>query len=285
MLATQTPLPHGRAPLSVREIESMFLKSVLFVVLFTTLRAQNAAPNKGKQIVDQAIQALGGERFLNLHTRHTNARLYSFFHDRMSGYDIANIYTEYRDNKASKGVQLREREVLGKHQDYSYLFNEDQGFDITFRGARPLPDDRWASYVRTATNDILYILRFRYDEPGMEFDYIGNQVFITNHVEVVDITDATGKTVRVFFDYNSKLPVRQSFSWLDPDTREHNDEVTEFDKWRDAGDGIMLPFTIERERNGYKVYQMFANKVEANAQLPANIFELPKGAEILKKVN
>jgi hypothetical protein len=263
----------------------MIPKFVLFVVLIAALPAQTTPPNKGKQLVDEAIQALGGQRFLNLHTRHTNARLYSFFHDRMSGYDIANIYTEYRDDKSSKGVQLREREVLGKHQDYSYLFLEDKGFDITFRGARPLPDDRWASYLRTATNDILYILRFRSDEPGMEFDYIGNQVFITNHVEVVDITDAAGKTVRVFFDYNTKLPVRQSFSWLDAETREHNDEVTEFDKWRDSGDGIMWPYTIERERNGYKVYQMFANKVESNAELPANIFELPKGAQILKKVN
>jgi hypothetical protein len=258
---------------------------VLSIVLGIVLQAQTAAPNKGKQVVDEAVKALGGERFLNMHSRHTNARLYSFFHDKMSGYDIANIYTQYRDEKGAKGLQVREREVLGKKQDYSYLFLEEQGFDITFRGARPLADDRWESYARTAGNDILYLLRYRYDEPGMEFDYVGNQVFITNHVEVVDITDAKGKTVRVYFDFNSKLPVRQSFQWLDPETREHNDEITEFDKWRDAGNGIMWPFTIERERNGYKVYQIFANKVEANAELPANIFELPKGAEILKKVN
>jgi hypothetical protein len=263
----------------------MPVKFLSLLLLLTASQAPSAAPNKGKQVVDEAVQALGGERFLNLHALHINARLYSFFHDRMSGYDIANIYTEYRYDKSAKGLQLREREVLGKKQDYSYLFLEDQAFDITFRGARPLPDDRWASYVRTTTNDILYLLRYRYGEPGMEFDYIGNQVFITNHVEVVDITDAKGKTIRVYFDYNTKLPVRQSFQWLDPETKEHNDEVTEFDKWRDAGDGIMWPFTIERERNGYKVYQMFANKVEANAALPANIFEFPKGAQILKKVN
>jgi hypothetical protein len=250
-----------------------------------SLEAQINAPSKGKQLVDDAVKALGGERFLNMHTRHTNARLYSFFHDKISGYDIANIYTQYVDDKAAKGLQVREREVMGKKQDYSYLFLADQGFDITFRGARPIPDDRWDTYKRSTVNNILYLLRCRYDEPGMAFDYVGDQVFITKHVEVVDITDASGQTVRVYFDYNTKLPVRQSFQWLDPETREHNDEVTDFDKWRDAGDGIMWPFTIERERNGYKVYQIFANKVEANAELPANIFELPKGAQILKKSN
>jgi hypothetical protein len=264
----------------------MFLKPALLALLAVgALRVQTAAPDKGKKLVDQAVQALGGDRFLNMHTRRTNARIYSFFHDQMSGYDIANIYTQYFDDKTIKGLQVREREVLGKKQDYSYLFLADQGFDITFRGARPIPDDRWDRYTRTTSNDILYLLRYRYNEPGMQYDYIGDQVFITKHVEVVDITDAAGQTVRVYFDYNSKLPVRQSFQWLDTETRQHDDEITEFDKWRDAGDGVMWPFTIERERNGYKFYQIFANKVEINAELPANIFELPKGAQILKKVN
>jgi hypothetical protein len=263
----------------------MISNSLLSVVLATALSAQTAPPNKGKEIVDQAVKALGGDRFLNMHTRHTNARIYSFFHDNMSGYDIANIYTQYRDDKSVKGVQICEREVLGKKQDYSYLFLENQGFDITFRGARPIPDENWARYIRTTTNDILYILRYHYGEPGMQYDYVGNQVLITNHVEVVDITYSNDNTVRVYFDYNTKLPVHQTFKWLDSETKEHNDEVTDFDKWRDAGDGVMWPFTVERQRNGYKIYQIFANKVEINPELPANIFDLPKGAQVLKKVD
>jgi len=265
----------------------MFSKSCfLTLVAGLALYGQAAAPpNKAKDVVDQAVKALGGERFLNMHTRHEAGRIYAFFHDQMSGYDIANIYTQYRDDKDVKGVQVRERQVLGKKQDYSYLYLADQAFDITFRGARPIDDERWQRYARSTTNDILYWLRYRYNEPGMQYDYIGNQVLITNHVDVIDITDANDKTIRVYFDYNTKLPVRQSFTWLDTETREHNDEVTDYDKWRDAGDGIMWPFTIERARNGYKFYQIFANKVEINAELPDGIFDLPKGAQILKKVN
>ena len=278
----------GRDQLFVPRFRLMMFKSVITLfILGSCLQAQTgkAPPNKAKDLIDQTVKALGGDRFLNMHTRRTNARIYGFFHDQMSGYYIANIYTQYLDDKSLKGLQIKERQVLGKHQDYSYLYLNDQGFDITFRGARPLEDERWDRYARTTSNDILYWLRYRYDEPGMQYDYIGNQVLITNHVEVVDITDANDNTVRVYLDYNTKLPVRQSFKWLDPQTKEHNDEVTDFDKWRDAGDGVMWPFTIERERNGYKIFQIFANKVEINGELPANIFDLPKGAQILKKVN
>jgi hypothetical protein len=271
----------------VRKLLRKSVKSILLALLaVTALESQKAAPpNKAKDVVDQAVKALGGERFLNMHTRHEAGRIYAFFHDQMSGFDVANIYTQYLDDKDIKGVQVRERQVLGKKQDYSYLYLADQAFDITFRGARPIEDERWQRYARSTTNDILYWLRYRYDEPGMQYDYIGNQVLITNHVDVVDITDANDKTIRVYFDYNTKLPVRESFTWLDTETRERNDEVTDYDKWRDAGDGIMWPFTIERARNGYKFYQIFANKVEINAELPDGIFDLPKGAQILKKVN
>ncbi len=258
------------------------MKSILLVALFTSVLP--AQTNKAKDVIDQCVKALGGDHFLNMRTLHEGGRIYGFFHDRLVGYDIANIYTQYLDDKDLK-VHLRERQVLGKHQDYSYLYLSDQAFDITFRGARPIEDEKWNAYARTTTNDILYWLRFRYNEPGMQYDYIGNQVLITNHVDVVDITDANDHTIRVYFDYNTKLPVRESFEWLDPDTKEHNDEVTDFDKWRDGGDGVMWPWVIERARNGYKFFQMFANKVEIDGELPADIFELPKGAQILRKVN
>ncbi|MBV8828176.1 MAG: hypothetical protein JO108_03000 [Acidobacteriaceae bacterium] len=250
---------------------------------FPQINAQSAdAPDKGKQVVDAAVAALGGERFLDMHTRVASGRIYSFFKDEMSGSDIARTYVEYVDGKP---LGIREREVLGKKQDYSYLFLPDQGWDITFRGARPVEDEAWERYRRSTENDILYILKVRHNEPGFTYDYIANEVHVSTHVEVVDITDSQNRTVRVSFDYNTKLPVRQTFTWLDPDTRYRNEEVTEFDKWRNAGDGVMWPFTIERSRNGYKSYQMFASSVEVNAPIPTNTFELPAGAKVLKKVN
>jgi len=241
-------------------------------------------PNKGRQVLDQALAALGGARFLHMQNRIESGRIYSFFHDRLSGLDVATIYTEYLPEDSAKGLAIREREVLGKKHDYSYLFLEDQGWDVTYRGARPIPDEDWERYRRSTRNDILYILRYRLDEPGMLFDYDGAEVYLTTHVEVVDITDSKSQTIRVYFDHNTMLPVHETFSWIDPDTRYHNDEVTEFDKYRDAG-GVMWPYSIERERNGYKVYQRFANKIEVDRSLPPKIFELPPGAKVLKKVN
>jgi hypothetical protein len=239
---------------------------------------------RGKQVIDAAVAALGGDHFLQMRTRMASGRAYLFFHNRMSGLDLATIYTEYIDPKPAKGVALRERELLGKKKDYSYLFLSDQGWDITFRGARPIPDDSWERYVRTTENDILYILRTRHDEAGMDFDFVSSEVYITRHVEIVDITDKQGHTIRVYFDHNTHLPIRESYTFFDSLTNDRNEEISVFDKYRDVGQGIMWPYSIERERNGYKTYQLFADNVQANVAIPNGMFDLPQGTKMLKKV-
>lgn len=260
----------------------LLLSSISFFTIAAILRAQDSE-KKGREVVNQVITALGGDKFLHMQNRVSNGRVYAFFHDRLSGLDLAQIYVEYLDAAPKDGLAFRERELLGKKRDYSFLFLPKQGWDVTYRGARPIPDEDWARYLRTNRNDILYILRYRLNEPGMLVDYIGSDVYLSRHVEMIEITDATNQTVKVYLDHNTMLPVHETFSWLDETSRVRNDEATEFDKYRDAG-GVMWPYSIERSRNGYKVAQQFAEKVEVDQPLPPKIFDLPPGAKLLNKV-
>lgn len=269
----------------MRSRSSAALLALASLVVATCSLIAQTDSNQGKQIVDKAIAALGGEHFLQMRNRVTVGRIYAFFHDRLSGLDVTTTYTEYVVPRPLKGIGLRERELLGKKQEYSYLFLPNQAFDVTFRGARPIPDESWQRYLRVTENDILYTLKVRHDEPGLIYDYVGSDVYLSTHCEVVDITDAQSRTVRVFFDHNTMFPIHESFTWMDPDTKEHNEEVTDYDKYREIGDGIMWPFTIERQRNGYRTYQLFARTVEANRSIPEKTFELPPGAKILHKVD
>jgi hypothetical protein len=257
----------------------------ILVVLGAPALVPAEEPSKGAKVIDQVVTALGGDSFLHMQSKIASGRVYSFFHDRTSGADVVQSFVSYSSQLPAKGLGIRERALLGKKRDYSYLYLADQGFDVTFRGARPIPDENWERYERTTKNDVLYILRFRRNEPGIQYEYVGSQVYLSVHVEVVDIIDHEGAAVRVYVDHNTMLPTRATFSWLDPVTKEHNDEETDFDKWRSAGAGVMWPFTLERQRNGYKVYQMFADKVEIDKELPAGIFDLPPGAKVLKKVD
>ena len=255
---------------------------LLFALLAALLGAQS--PDKGKQVILDAVNALGGQRFTSMKNRVESGVAYSFYRSNVTGRDIATIYVEYADQMPAKGLGVQEREVFGKKQDYSILLLPEEGYEVTFRGARPLADTQWKRYVSTTSLNVFYLLRERSNDPKMEYDYIRSDVISNTQVNIVDITDPENRTVRVYIDYNTNLPIRQEYSEWDPIGQQRALEVTDFSKYRDI-DGCKWPYVTHRERNGETTFEIFAESVRINAKLPPKTFDLPPGAKILKKMN
>ncbi len=65
-------------------------------------------------------------------------------------------------------------------------------------------------------------------------------------------------------------------------TRKRDEEITLFSKYREV-DGIQWPFALERQRNGEKTFEIFADSVKFNdPKVPDNLFELPGDIKLLK---
>lgn len=229
---------------------------------------------RGKRIVDEAIAALGGNNFLGMTDRVEAGRAYSFYRERLSGLALAKIYTRYRTVPGAK-LQVEERQAYGKKEEDIVLFTpRGEAFELTFRGARPIPADRTARYYDTTIHNVFYILRVRLNEKGMIFESKGADVIDNMPVEIVDIADSEDRTTTVYFHQSMKLPVRQVFFRRDPKTRERDEELTLFSKYR-VENGVNWPHAIHRERNGEKIFEMFADSVVIDKGLPDKLFELP----------
>src|SRR5947209_14384505 len=103
--------------------------------------AAETAQEHGKRVVEEALQALGGNAFLHMEDRVETGRAYAFYRGQLSGLSIARLYTRYvvrPDPPAPGTIYLRERQAFGKNQDDAFLFREDGAWEITYRGARPL---------------------------------------------------------------------------------------------------------------------------------------------------
>ncbi|HVX66078.1 MAG TPA: hypothetical protein VHA11_05740 [Bryobacteraceae bacterium] len=242
---------------------------------------------RGKRIVDEALEALGGAKYLGMRNRVETGRAYSFYREELSGLSIATIYVRYEEplgTPAKDQLRQRERQSFGKEEKSgAVLFAEGKGYEITFRGARPLPQATLDRYQSSTLNNILYILRERLNEPGMIFEYQGSDTIDNMPANKVDITDSENRTVTVYFHQSTKLPLRQSYIRRDPKTGDRIEEVTLFGKYRDAG-GVLWPLDVQRFRNGDRIYQMYAENVEINTGLEDKLFELPSGIKILKPV-
>ncbi len=262
----------------------LWLTVALAVSAFTaalfaqTKPAPTQAETRAKKILDDAVQALGGEKFMQMEDRIESGRAYSFYHQRLSGLSVAKIYTRYLSGtatgKTDTELAVRERQAFGKDEDYGVLFTEDGGWEFTFRGNKPLDKERIDRYRDTTLRNFFYILKYRMKEPGMAFESRGTEVIENLPVDAVDITDGQNRTVTVYFHQSTKLPVRQYWVWRDPQTKERHEEVTRFSRYRDVGGGVQWPHQILRERDGAKTYEMFAESVQINKDLTDNLFSL-----------
>jgi hypothetical protein len=70
--------------------------------------------------------------------------------------------------------------------------------------------------------------------------------------------------------------VKETWVWRDPKTKDRNEEVTRFARYREVG-GVQWPEQITRDRNGEKVYQIFSDSVLINQDLTDSLFVVPNG--------
>jgi len=256
--------------------------SITLMTFALALKAESLQ-ERGKRVVNECLDALGGEHYLSMQNRVVAGRAYSFYREKLSGLSIAKIYTRFDSGVSDTAheLALRERQNFGKKEDYGTLFQEKAAYNISFRGAQPLPDDRFERYKDTTRSDIFYILRVRMHEP-LILESRGSDVLDNAPVEIVDITDADNRTTTVYFHKTTKLPVREVFYRRNAVTKDKDEEITLFSKYREV-DGIQWPFAIERQRNGEKTFEIFADAVKINdPKVQGDLFELPSDIKLLK---
>lgn len=251
------------------------------IAALTLAASAETNAERGKRVINEAVAALGGEAFLTLKDRVESGRAYSFYREQLSGLSIATIYTRNLDAPPDGQLAQRERQAFGKDEDSAVIFSEGQGWEITYRGARPLPETTTKRHRETTRKNIFYILRHRLKEPGLILESKGSDVVDNQPVEVVDIIDADNEVVTVWFHRSTKLPVKQLFFRRDPVTKDRIEEITIYSKYRDVG-GVEWPYAISRSRNGEKIFQLFAESVQINQNLTDDLFTIGPSTKILK---
>jgi hypothetical protein len=234
------------------------------------------AENKGKKIVEEAVAALGGEKFL-----HMQDRVASGWTGTWHSGVARNVRTKFYTLYAANG--LNERRAFDKDESYSALFNETGAWEITFRGARPMEKAKSERFDLDRRFNVLHILRLRHNEPGMVFAYRGSEVCEKQMGDVVEIISRENEpVVRVCFNRNTRLPIRQTYFRRDGRTKDRIEEVTLFSRYYDAGDGVMWPRQISWFRDGEPVSEIFLESVEVNRGLTPDRFTIAPGTKRLK---
>lgn len=223
---------------------------------------------KAKAIVDQAIQALGGQAYLNIQNMSQTGRTYSF----------------HRGEATSAGVLFwrfvkfpdRERLEVTKQRDVAYVYNGDKGYEITYKGTRPQDAKDQIEYLRRSHYALDRVLRKWVNEPGVALFYEGETVAEGKTVDQVTVMNAHNEGVTLFLDTSDHLPVKKTFTWRDATDKQRNVEDEVYDNYRDV-QGIPTPHTITRFYNGDMSSQRFLTSVSYNQGISDSQFAAEVG--------
>lgn len=218
---------------------------------------------KAKALIDQMIQALGGQAYLNIQDISQQGRTYSFYHGQSNSVGTL-FWRFYR-------FPDKERIELTKQRDVAYVYNGDKGYEITYKGTALGDPQTIADYLRRRQHSLDWVIRKWLTEPGLALFYEGATVAEERPAEQVTILNARNDSVTLYIGTGNHLPIKKTYSWRDPTDKLRSTEDEVYDGYRNV-QGIMTPFSITRFLNGDMSNQRFLNSVSYNTGVSDSLF-------------
>jgi hypothetical protein len=223
---------------------------------------------QARALLDQALQALGGQAFLNIRDMQQEGRTYSFYHGRPTGTGaLFWRFVEYPN---------KERIEVTKERDVAYIYTGDKGYEVTFKGPREVEKKDLEDYLRRRRLSLETVLRSWINDPGVALFYDGNALAGNLAAQQVTLINAKNEAVSLYFDVDSHLPIKKSYRWRDPVDKERNVEEEVYDNYKPTH-GVMAYFSFTRYYNGDMQSQRFINSVQFNQGLNPAMFDPNSG--------
>jgi hypothetical protein len=229
---------------------------------------------KAHATVEQAIQALGGETFLSYANKHERGRYYPMYHGRTDSTGIPySRYAKYPDKDRFEVLHEKGAVKIDAKNDIVLIHNGDQGYEITFKGTGREDPKETAVYLRRRQHSFDWIFRKWTKDPTVAWFYDGMAVVDGKATEQVTLLNAQNDSVTLYFDQNSHLPIKSTYSFRDPADKQRNTEEEVYDNYR-LEQGIMTAHSISRLFNGEMSLQRFIANVTYNGSVPDSLFEV-----------
>lgn len=225
------------------------------------LPADSAA--KAKAILNQAIEGLGGQDYLNARNSDCSGREAQFEHSgQLGGYIQVRVLWQTPDSS---------RTEYGNKGNIADLYAGGHAWSLDRGGVSELPAKAVDDYQDQLKTGVNMVLRFRLNEDGIILRYGGTDVVDLKQVDWAEVADRAGHDVRIAVDRKTHLPVRSVVMTRDPETGDRIETETRFSNYQVIG-GVQTPLQVVRVRNGLQAYQVFFDSCRYNENLPADYF-------------
>src|SRR5512135_1087670 len=133
-----------------------------------TAPQEDPGTKKARALIQQAIEALGGQAYLNVQDMEQEGRAYRFYHGEAEGAGtLFWRFWKWPD---------KDRVEVTKQRDIVYINNGDQGYEITYKGTAREEASQPEEYNRRRPYSLEIVLRQWLNQPGTILLYEGPAV-------------------------------------------------------------------------------------------------------------
>lgn len=221
---------------------------------------------KAKTLVDQMIQALGGQAYLTAQDYYAEGRSGSFHNETLQGTSLFYRFWKWPD---------KDRIELTKQRDIVQLYVGDDAYEITYKGIRPLSlekEERVKQAIVRRHYSLENVLRNWMKEPGILLLDEGTSISEGHMAEKVTIINSKNESVTILVDPSTHLPLEKRFSTRDPRYRERDEEALIYGDWKEF-QGVNTPRMTVIKRNGETISQQIILNITYNTHPADSLFD------------
>jgi hypothetical protein len=229
---------------------------------------------KARAALDAMVKAMGGDAWLNAKNVEREGHIAAFYHGNPdAGTTLFYDFHQWPD---------RDRMEYTKHRDVVQFYIARKGTEVTYRGARPLPQDQVDDFLRRRDHSIELALKVWLKDPKTILVYEGQRMAERHMAEQVTMISADNEAITIQMDVQTHLPLSRSFQWRDPLYKDKNTDLEEYADYHDI-DGLPTAFSITRMHNDEMARQLFIDKVHYNQDLGPDFWDIAAVAKKIKK--
>jgi hypothetical protein len=260
--------------------------ALLFFISAGTCFAQTGKPTvsddeKPQQIIQRAVNRLGGDRYLQVKTV-IGRGLFTNFADGISQIPAKFIdYVAYPDKERTEFSGGGARTVQTNFKGGGWIYD---GAALTLKDQTPQQIDEFKTAVRVGVENLL---RGGWREQGAKLTYAGRREsgVIGHRNEALRLTFSDGFWIEYEFSADDGSPARVLYERKrknrDTEEIESVDEEDRLHKLITV-DGITAPFVIDHYSNKIQVSRIAYETVEYNKTIPDSMFAKPVNIKAIK---
>jgi len=227
-------------------------------------------PSKAREVIAAAIEAMGGKNYLEVRNYHKVGRYFIFDNQGRRSF------TPFMDWTVFEPIKWRFQLGKDKRREVQ-IYNLEIGKGWILEGkssVEEIPEEEIKEFEKSVQGDIDILLRDRVDEEGMNlFYYAPDEISGSGEYEAVDFLDASNKSVVIFFDLESHLPLKMETHVINSVGVRLKQE-TEFSNWHTI-QGVHTPLRSDHYTDGEMSRQIFIEEITFNGDIPPAYFLEP----------